>query len=87
MSNYYVYILECSDKTFYTGFTRDIEKRVREHNNGRNGAKYTRSRRPVRLVYVETYLTLSDALKGEVMIKRMSKARKISLIEEYIPDE
>lgn len=87
MSNYYVYILECSDKTFYTGFTRDIEKRVREHNNGRNGAKYTRSRRPVRLVYVETYLTLSDALKGEVMIKRMSKARKISLVEEYIPDE
>jgi putative endonuclease len=87
MNHYYVYILECSDETLYTGCTRDIEKRVKEHNNGRNGAKYTRSRRPVKLVYVETCSTLSDAFKAEVRIKKLSKARKMRLIENCIPAE
>ena len=79
MSRYYVYILECSDKTFYTGFTKDIEKRIQEHNKGTGGAKYTRARRPVKLVYVETCSTLPDALKREVQIKKLSHEKKLRL--------
>ena len=78
--NNYVYILECSDKTLYTGSTNNIEKRIKEHNNGKSGAKYTRARRPVRLVYVETRSTLSNALKREAEIKKLSRAQKLLLI-------
>jgi putative endonuclease len=78
--NYYVYILECSDKTLYTGSTTNIEKRVQEHNNSRAGAKYTRGRRPVRLVYIETCPTSSVALKRESRIKKLSRAKKLLLI-------
>ena len=87
MNHYYVYILECSDKTFYTGSTHNIEKRIEEHNNGKKGARYTRSRRPVKLVYVEACSTLSDAFKAEVRIKKLSKARKMRLIENCSPLE
>ena len=87
MNHYYVYILECSDKTLYTGWTHDIEKRIKEHNNGKNGARYTRSRRPVKLVYVESCSTLSGALKREVQVKKLSKAQKIRLIENCISSE
>jgi putative endonuclease len=87
MNHYYVYILECSDKTLYTGCTHNIEKRIKEHNNGKNGARYTRSRRPVKLVYVENCPTLSDALKGEAQIKKLSKVQKMLLIENCIPSE
>jgi len=76
----YVYIVECSDKTFYTGSTGNIEKRVQEHNRGRAGAKYTRARRPVKLVYVESCSTLTMALKREAQIKRLSRLQKIVLI-------
>jgi putative endonuclease len=79
--NNYVYILECSDKTLYTGFTNDIEKRVQEHNNSRAGAKYTRARRPVKLVYVEICSTSSVALKREAEIKKLSRANKLLLIK------
>jgi len=79
--SYYVYILECSDRTLYTGFTTNIEKRIEDHNGGRVGAKYTRSRRPVKLVYVQTCRTLSDALKREAEIKRLSRAKKLLLTE------
>jgi len=78
--NNYVYILECSDKTLYTGSTNNIEKRIKEHNNGTSGAKYTRARRPVKLVYVETCSTLSNALKREAQIKKLSRAQKLLLI-------
>ncbi|MHB8131932.1 MAG: GIY-YIG nuclease family protein [Mobilitalea sp.] len=81
MNSYYVYILECSDKTLYTGWTNNIEKRIEEHNNGRNGAKYTRGRRPAKVVYVETCPSLSDALKRESLIKQLSRKQKLSLIE------
>jgi Predicted endonuclease containing a URI domain len=77
MSSYYVYILECSDKTFYTGRTNNIEKRIQEHNHGTCGAKYTRTRRPIKLVYTETYSTLSDALKRESQIKKLSHKQKL----------
>ena len=76
----YVYILECSDKTLYTGTTRNLDKRVREHNGTGAGAKYTKGRRPVKLVYVETCHTLSVALKREAAIKRLSRAKKLLLI-------
>ena len=77
MSSYYVYLLECSDKTLYTGWTNNIEKRIQEHNNGTCGAKYTRARRPIKLVYVETYSSLSDALKRESQIKKLSRKQKL----------
>ena len=78
--NNYVYILECSDKTLYTGTTNNIKKRIREHNNTRAGAKYTRGRRPVKLVYAETCSTPSIALKREAEIKKLSRAQKLLLI-------
>ena len=80
MNHYYVYILECSDKTFYTGWTKNIEKRIQEHN-GKDGAKYTRSRRPVKLVYAETYPSLSEALRREAGIKKLSRGEKVGLIQ------
>ena len=81
MSSYYVYILECYDKTLYTGWTVNIEKRLHEHNNGKYGAKYTQSRRPVKLVYTETCETLSAVLKREAQIKKLSRGEKLLLIE------
>jgi putative endonuclease len=77
--NHYVYIVECSDKTLYTGWTNNVEKRIREHNSGRNGARYTRGRRPVKLVYTETCAGLSDALKREAEIKKLSRRGKLAL--------
>jgi hypoxanthine-DNA glycosylase len=73
-----VYILECSDGTLYSGWTNDLEARVAAHNAGK-GAKYTRSRLPVRLVYSEAVASRSDALKREREIKRMSRLQKIEL--------
>jgi putative endonuclease len=78
---FFVYILECSDKTLYTGWTNNIERRVREHNHGKTGARYTRSRRPVKAVYVEIYSTLSGALKREARIKKLSRIQKLQLIK------
>ena len=75
----YVYIVECSDKTLYTGSTGNIEKRIQEHNSSKAGAKYTRGRRPVKLVYVELCATPSIALKREAEIKKLSRARKLLL--------
>ncbi len=81
MGSYYVYIVECSDKTLYTGWTNNIEKRIKEHNNGKNGAKYTRGRRPVKLIYRERCVNLSDALKREAMIKKLSRKQKLLLVK------
>lgn len=78
--NYYVYIVECVDKTLYTGRTVNIEKRVREHNKSRAGAIYTRGRRPVTLVYAEICPSLSDVLKREAEIKKLSRVQKLQLI-------
>ena len=75
-----LYILECSDGTLYTGITNDFERRLSEHQNGR-GAKYTRGRRPVKLVYFEEYVDRSDASKREMEIKRMSRATKLLLAD------
>jgi len=78
---YFVYILACSDETLYTGITTDLERRLDEHNNSSKGAKYTRARRPVALVYSETYETRSEACKREYFIKhKMSREEKKALI-------
>lgn len=77
---YHVYILRCSDTTLYTGITTDVEKRLDEHNTSPKGAKYTRTRRPVSLVYRETCGTKSDALKREIAIKKMSRTQKEALL-------
>ncbi|MDU1414556.1 MAG: GIY-YIG nuclease family protein [Clostridium sp.] len=75
----YVYILECSDKTLYTGWTNNINKRIECHNSGK-GAKYTRGRLPVKLVYFELLDNKSLALKREIEIKKLSKKDKLLLI-------
>ena len=71
----YTYIVKCSDGSLYTGWTNDLDKRVMAHNSG-NGAKYTKSRRPVALVYYETYETKDAAMKREAAIKRMRRRGK-----------
>ncbi|MES2409652.1 MAG: GIY-YIG nuclease family protein [Patescibacteria group bacterium] len=78
--NYFVYILECADKTLYTGTTNDLEKRILTHNTSKTGAKYTRSRRPVALKYFEDCGTKGAALKREAVIKKLTKAGKQKLI-------
>lgn len=75
----YTYILECADGTLYTGWTNHLEERVKCHNAGK-GAKYTRSRLPVRLVYYEMFATKQEALKREYAIKQLSRKDKLRLI-------
>lgn len=77
---HYVYMLQCSDGTLYTGWTTDLEKRLATHNSGK-GAKYTRSRRPVILVYSESYLTKEEALRREAAVKKLPRAKKERLIK------
>ena len=76
---HFCYIVECADGTYYTGWAVDPERRVATHNKGR-GAKYTKMRLPVQLVYVEEQPDLSTALKREIAIKRMTRIRKRRLI-------
>ena len=78
---HFVYILECADGTLYTGWTTDVEARLATHNSGK-GAKYTRSRLPVRLAYYEELPDKSAALKRESAIKQLSRAEKIALIKK-----
>jgi len=75
-----VYILECADGTLYTGWTTDLERRLRAHNSGR-GARYTRGRRPVRLAYREEQSDRSAAQRREAAIRRLSRADKLKLVE------
>ena len=76
----YTYMLKCSDGTLYTGWTNDLEKRVEAHNSGK-GAKYTKSRLPVKLVYSETFATKEEAMSREYAIKHMKRKEKLQLIE------
>ena len=78
--SFYVYILRCKDGTLYTGYTDDPARRVAVHNSGK-GAKYTRSRRPVELVYTEECADKSAALRREAAIKRLKRAEKLALIQ------
>lgn len=76
----YTYILECFDKSLYTGWTNDLEKRVKVHNSGK-GAKYTRCRTPVKLVYFECFDDKISAQKREYAIKKLTRIKKIELIQ------
>ena len=79
----FVYIVECADQTLYTGWTTNIERRLKAHNAGR-GAKYTQQRGPVRVVYSEEMPDRGAALKRELQIKRMPRAEKLKLIEGFV---
>lgn len=76
------YILKCNDDSLYTGWTNDITHRLKMHNEGK-GAKYTRGRGPVKLVYLEEFETKQEAMSREAKIKRLSRKEKLLLIETY----
>ncbi|MBS4534460.1 GIY-YIG nuclease family protein [Clostridium sp. D2Q-14] len=78
----YVYILRCKDNTLYTGWTTNIERRLKKHNSG-NGAKYTRGRIPVVLEYYEVYESKKEATKREYFIKKLNKSKKEKLIRNF----
>lgn len=77
---WYLYIVECSDGSLYTGITDNLERRMEAHNSGK-GAKYTRGRGPVQLRYQETLSSHSEALRREIQIKRLKKPEKLALIQ------
>lgn len=82
MSCWQVYILRCADGTLYTGITTDLARRTQEHNGGKAGARYTRSRRPVVLVYSETATDRSEAAKREYAIRKLTHAEKLRVISQ-----
>ena len=81
-NNNYTYILLCSDGTYYCGWTNDLEKRLSAHNNG-TASKYTRVRRPVKLVYYESFETKQEAMSREYHIKQLKRKEKESLIKQF----
>ncbi|WP_207735933.1 GIY-YIG nuclease family protein [Eubacterium sp. 1001713B170207_170306_E7] len=82
MDKHYVYILKCKDNSLYTGWTTDIEKRLKAHNSGK-GAKYTKGRNPVELVYKEVFDNKGDALRREAAIKNLTRKQKLELIKKF----
>lgn len=76
-----VYMLRCADGTLYTGVTNDVEKRVVAHNTSQTGAKYTKARRPVVLVYTETGFTRGEALSREAALRKLPRQTKLSLLK------
>jgi len=85
--NWKVYILQCADNTLYTGITTDILRRVDEHNNSAKGARYTRARRPVELLYQEACESRAKASQREHQIKQLTRKQKINLIQSGKPLE
>ena len=82
---WFVYILQCKDNSLYTGITTDLKRRIEEHNSSDKGARYTRNRRPVSLVYSETKKNRSEASKRESAIKKLTRNDKIALISRQNP--
>ena len=80
--DFYMYVLECADGTLYTGYTTDVIKRLATHNAGK-GAKYTRARLPVNLLYQETFPTKSEAMRAEALFKRKSRQAKLTYIAHH----
>ena len=78
---YYLYILKCADKTLYTGITTDLKRRVVEHNDSKLGARYTSSRRPVKVVFVKKFKNRASASKEEARIKKLKRSKKLELIK------
>lgn len=83
MKTNYVYIVECSDHTYYTGWTTNLERRIKAHNEG-NEAKYTKVRRPVKLIYFEEFVCKKQALKREYAIKQLTRKQKELLINKNL---
>ena len=81
---YHLYILKCADGTLYTGITVDLERRIKEHNSSELGAKYTKSRRPVKIVYSKKFRNRSTASKEELRIKSLSRKEKLGMIKKQI---
>ncbi|MDC0449151.1 GIY-YIG nuclease family protein [bacterium] len=77
---HYVYIVECSDGTYYCGYTNNLNSRIKVHNYSKTGAKYTKSRRPVKLVYSEELRSKTQAMKREAEIKRLTRGKKKMLV-------
>lgn len=84
---FFVYILECADGTLYTGYTNNLDKRVFDHNNAKTGAKYTKTRRPVQLKYYESFETIGESLKREHQIKKLKRADKLKLINNFMANK
>jgi len=82
--SYFVYILECCDGSLYTGITKDVTKRLDEHNTSDKGAKYTKARRPVKLLYQEPSDDRSTASKREYAIKKLTRLQKLQLINKLL---
>jgi putative endonuclease len=80
MKEWCTYIVQCSDKSLYTGITTDLDRRINEHNTSNKGSKYTRTRRPVKLVYNETHTDRSSSSKRESEIKKLSRTDKLKII-------
>ena len=78
---HYVYIVKCADGTYYTGYTNDLERRINQHNAG-EGAKYTKGRRPVKLVHSERFKSKSKAMQREYKIKQLTRGKKIEIINQ-----
>ena len=76
---FYVYLVECSDGTYYCGYTNNLQTRVEKHNSSKMGAKYTKGRRPVKLIYSEKLNSKTEAMKREVEIKKLSRGKKEKL--------
>ena len=78
--SYFVYLLECSDTTYYCGYTKDLDNRVHQHNNTKQGAFYTKNKRPVKLIYTEEYPTQKEAMRREYEIKTFTRKKKETLV-------
>lgn len=78
----YTYLVQCADGSLYCGWTNHLEARIQAHNSG-NGAKYTRSRRPVRMVYYEVFETRQEAMRREWEVKQLTRKEKLALIAEW----
>jgi len=83
-NTWYVYLLRCKDNSLYAGITTDISRRLHQHNHTKLGAKYTRAKRPVTLVFLETTLNKSTASKREYQLKKLTKTQKEKLVSTYL---
>ena len=81
-SKAYMYVVECSDGTLYTGYTTDVGRRLKTHNSGK-GAKYTRARLPVKLIYSEAFDSKSEAMSAEALFKKKNREKKLAYIKEH----
>jgi putative endonuclease len=81
---YFVYILKCADDTLYTGITTDLDRRINEHNNSKLGAKYTKIRRPVKLIYSKEFTNRSEASIEESRIKKLSRSEKFDFLKNNL---